>query len=442
MTKILHFADSHIDMANYGRQDPETGLPLRVMDFLKSLDQIVDTAISEAVDCVIFAGDAYKNRDPAPTFQREWGKRIMRLSKAQIPTILLVGNHDVSPSVARAHALEEFSTLHVPHVLVVDKPLFLGPEDLKKLCPPGKQLDLQLLAVPWVSRSGLMSYLDLQIRDLGQLYEEMEKRLSNVLEKWLDQADPKLPTILTAHASIEGAVYGGERTVLLGKDFVLPKSMVADPRLDYVALGHIHKAQNLNDGKHPPVIYSGSIERVDFGEARDDKFFIIAEVEKGQTDVKWSKLSGIRPFHDYYLKLETQEDITDQVIGALPAPGAMVDAVVRLVLEYPRAWAPLIDDRTIQEYASDTFEFHFVKRPQMDERIRLPQDQTVGDLTPSELLEKFWQASHVPEEDVKALQELAAVILNGEEEVKEAEAEVMEEIKESAEEEVVPAQQR
>ena len=67
--------------------------------------------IKRLVDCVIFAGDAYKNRDPAPTFQREWGKRIMRLSKAEIPNILLVGNHDVSPSVARAHAMEEFSTL-------------------------------------------------------------------------------------------------------------------------------------------------------------------------------------------------------------------------------------------------------------------------------------------------------------------------------------------
>jgi exonuclease SbcD len=334
--------------------------------------------------------------------------------------------------------MEEFSTLSVPHVLVVDKPVFLGPDELKDLCAPGKQLDMQLLAVPWVSRSGLMAYLDLQTRDLGQLYEEMEKRLSNVLTKWLDQADTNLPTILTAHASVEGAVYGGERTVLLGKDFVLPKSMVADPRLDYVAMGHIHKAQNLNDGKHPPVIYSGSIERVDFGEAGDDKFFIIADVDKGQTDVKWCKLSGIRPFHDRYLKLETQEDITDQVINALPAPEVMGGAVVRLVLEYPRAWAPLIDDRAIQEYASDAFEFHFVKRPQMDERIRLPQDQSVGDLSPVELLEKFWQASHVPEEDVKALQELAAVILNDEEEA--AEAEVMEEIKVSAVKEMVPAQ--
>ena len=428
-------------MANYGRQDPETGLPLRVMDFLKSLDEIVDTATREQVDCVIFAGDAYKNRDPAPTFQREWGTRIMRLSKAQTPTILLVGNHDVSPSVARAHALEEFSTLSVPHVLVVDKPVFLGPEELKPLCVPGKELAMQLLAVPWVSRSGLMAYLDFQTRDLGQLYEEMEKRLSNVLEKWLDGADPALPTILTAHASIEGAVYGGERTVLLGKDFGLPKSMVVDPRLDYVAMGHIHKSQNLNEGNHPPVIYSGSIERVDFGEVKDDKFFVLADVGKGKTDLDWRKLKDIRPFHDRSFELTSQEDITDQIMSTLPARDIMKDAVVRLVLEYPRAWSPLIDEKTTQEHASSAFEFHFVKRPQMDERIRLPQDQTIGDLTPSELLEKFWQASHVPEEDAEALQALAVSIISGEEEeVDETEVEEPETVEEAKVEEVVPAQ--
>ena len=73
MPKILHFADAHIDMANYGRHDAQTGLPVRVMDFLKSLDTIVDAAIEEQVDLVLFAGDAYKDRNPAPTFQREWG---------------------------------------------------------------------------------------------------------------------------------------------------------------------------------------------------------------------------------------------------------------------------------------------------------------------------------------------------------------------------------
>ncbi|MCX6039213.1 MAG: C39 family peptidase, partial [Chloroflexi bacterium] len=69
LMKLLHFADAHIDMANYGRHDPETGLPLRVLDFLKSLDAIIEAAIAEKVDLVIFAGDAYRDRTPAPTFQ-------------------------------------------------------------------------------------------------------------------------------------------------------------------------------------------------------------------------------------------------------------------------------------------------------------------------------------------------------------------------------------
>jgi pyridoxal/pyridoxine/pyridoxamine kinase len=111
-------------------------------------------------------------------------------------------------------------------------------------------------------------------------------------------------------------------------------------------------------------------------------------------------------------------------MGFFAHPLKKVQSRSSKILNAPRAWAPLIDDRVIQEYASDAFEFHFVKRPQMDERIRLPQDQTVGDLTPAELLQKYWQASHVPEADVKALQELAAVILQDEgEETEETEVE-------------------
>jgi DNA repair protein SbcD/Mre11 len=120
------------------------------MDFLKSLDTIIDTAIDEKVDLVLFAGDAYKDRSPAPTFQREWGRRIMRLSRAGIPTLLLVGNHDLSPSLGRAHALETFDTLQVPHVRVIERPAFLGPDDLD-------DLPLQVIALPWISRSGLMA---------------------------------------------------------------------------------------------------------------------------------------------------------------------------------------------------------------------------------------------------------------------------------------------
>ena len=302
--KILHFADAHIDMANYGRHDPISGLPLRVLDFLKSLDAIVDAAIHERVDMVIFAGDAYKDRSPAPTFQREWGRRIMRLSQAHIPTLLLVGNHDLSPAAGRAHAIQEFSTLQVPYVRVLDRPEFLCPADLW-------DLPVQVIAMPWISRSGLMAALESSAQEPEEVFSGLEARISELVESMLSRADPALPTILTAHASVEGATYGGERLVMLGADLVLPTSLVKDPRLDYVALGHIHKPQDLNKGSHPPVIYPGSIERVDFGEAQDDKFFIIAEIGRGATSVEWRRLDGVRPFLQRRVELVSAEDVND-----------------------------------------------------------------------------------------------------------------------------------
>ncbi|MEI4927516.1 hypothetical protein Q8G50_33915, partial [Klebsiella pneumoniae] len=80
-----------------------------------------------------------------------------------------------------------------------------------------------------------------------------------------EEADPSLPIVLTAHASIEGAKFGGERLVMLGNDLVLSGSLVKNPKFNYVAMGHIHKPQDVNEGFQPPVVYPGSIERVDFG---------------------------------------------------------------------------------------------------------------------------------------------------------------------------------
>ena len=404
MPTILHFADAHIDMANYGRHDAQSGLPMRVMDFLKSLDTIVDTAIEEKVDLVLFAGDAYKDRNPAPTFQREWGRRIMRLSQAGIPTLMLIGNHDLSPALGRANALETFDTLQVPNVQVIDRPSYLGPDELFGL-------PLQVLALPWIARSGLMAHLGISAADKSQVYEELENRLTELVNEWLENADPDLPVVLTAHASVQGAKYGGERTVMLGSDLVLSGSLVRDPRLDYVSLGHIHKPQNLNEGAHPPVVYPGSIERVDFGEVEDDKYYVIARVERGQTEVEWRQLIGIRPFFDRYLQLDSQEGISERLRSALPDPEVMQDAIVRLVLEYPRDWESMIDDAALREYAEGAFEFHLVKRPQMETRIRLPEDQALGSLTSLELLEKYWDASHVDPDESQTLLELAGELI-------------------------------
>jgi len=402
MLRILHFADAHIDMAAQGRRDPDSGLPLRVLDFLKALDTIVDTAIDERVDLVLFAGDAYKDRSPAPTFQREWGRRIMRLSRAGIPTVLLVGNHDLSPAAGRANAMQEYETLEVPNVLLLGKPGFFGPEQLFGL-------PLQLIALPWVSRSAMMAALNLTGIDTSQIYNELEERLTALVQGWTEQAQPGLPLMLAAHGSVQGAIYGGERSVQLGADLVLPAAMVKDPRLCYVALGHIHKAQDVNEGSQPPVIYPGSIERVDFGEVADDKYFVIAHVEPGkETRVEWRKLNG-RRFVDRFIKLDSPDNLMQTVLAQLPPADEVCGAIMRVVLDYPRACDPMIDEAELRHYAEAAFEFHLVRRPRMETRLRIPGDQTISSLTAMELLDIYWRSMKTGE--TGGLQDLANEII-------------------------------
>jgi exonuclease SbcD len=403
MPTILHFADAHIDISTSGRHDPVTGLPIRVLDFLKALDAIVETAIQEKVDLVLFAGDAYKDRSPSPTFQREWDRRIIQLSAAGIPVLLLVGNHDLSPAIGRASALQEFDTLQVPHVVVCAKPRFLKPEDLENL-------PLQILALPWITRSSLSAALQ-ETRSDADINMEVQERLVELVQNWLDRADPSIPTILTAHASVEGAVFGGERSVMLGGDIMLPAGLVKDPRLDYVALGHIHKHQDLNPDKHPPVVYPGSIERVDFGEAGDEKGFVLAQVGRGKTSWEWRRLPG-RKFIDRAVTITDSDNFMEVALSALPHTEALNDAIVRLVLTYPRQYEAMLDETLLRRQAETAFEFHLVRRPQTEARLRLMGDQLVSSLTPLDLLDQYWKIINTPKKDTELLQKTAAEIIS------------------------------
>jgi exonuclease SbcD len=402
MIKVLHFADTHIDMASYGKRDPESGLPFRVLDFLTALDTIIDTAINEKVDLVLFAGDAYKDRTPVPTYQREWGKRIMRLSEAGIPTLLLVGNHDLSPTQGRAHALQEFRTLQVPHVRVVDRPVFFSAGDFENL-------PLQIMALPWVSRSVFVASEQDNDQKSVNIAQSMEEKLISLIDHWLERLDPQVPALFLAHASVQGAIYGNERTVMLGGDFVLPAGLLKDNRLDYVALGHIHKAQNLNENAHPPIIYPGSIERVDFGEIKDDKYFVTAHIDKGHTELDWRKLDG-RKFLDCEITLNQDEEINSQILQCLPDAANARQAIIRVRIHYPKHLESMIDEPFIRDQLSEAFAVHLIRRPELELRTRLAVDTAMESLSPMALLNLYWDTKQL-KGDRDMLIQLAATVM-------------------------------
>lgn len=400
--RVLHFADSHIDIANYGRHDPETGLPFRVVDFLKALDQIIDTAVEERVDLVIFAGDAYKDRNPQPTFQRAWGERMMRLSRAGIPTLLLVGNHDIGPAEYRAHTLQEYATLAVPHIFVADTMKVWGPAELG--------VPVQVLTLPWVTRSRFLARHDMVGKTLDEIHDAILERIQDSFEETLaTQIDTRLPLILTAHASIGGAMYGSERMVMLGQDLVLSKRLVADPRFDYVALGHIHKHQSLND--RPPVVYSGSIERIDFGEWREKKGFVLAEVGRGHTEWRFVELET-RPFHDHLVRLEEPDGFMDRLKLHLPPADKVAGAICRLRLEYPYELDALLDEKPIREHYAGAFDLRIIKNRTGGQSTKLGTLVAVESLGPYDLLELYWRSKNRTATEVEELLALAEEVLD------------------------------
>lgn len=401
--RILHFADAHIDIASQRKRDPESGMPIRVLDFLKALDTIIDTAIDERVDLVLFAGDAYKDRTPVPTYQREWGRRIMRLSQVGIPTLLLVGNHDLPPTTNRANALQEFDTLAVPHVTVVSKPSFLKPADLGGL-------PLQIIAMPWVSRSGMLAALAARGETDKDAVEEIGKALHEIVTEWMNAADPSYPLILTAHGMVEGAILGSERTISLGSDLVFPGALVRDPRLAYSALGHVHKYQDLNIGNQPPVVYPGSIERVDFGEVQDEKGFVIATIELDRPTLVERRVLPGRRFIDRYVRLDSEEEVSEKIKSVIPSTDEMDGAIFRLTMDYPRVLEPLIDETAIRKSTESTLEFHLVRKVRMEARSRVSDGLGMSQMSVPDQLDIYWKASKIGLDDRDVLDTMARSI--------------------------------
>ena len=404
MIRVLHFADLHLGVENHGRLDASTGLHSRLIDFLRSFDELVDYALAEGVDLVLFAGDAYKNRDPNPTHQREFAIRIQRLVSAGIPVFLLVGNHDIPRTAGRANTLDIFSTLEVPQVYVGRRP------GLHRIATPSGPI--QVTALPWIVRSHLLSREEFKNRSLAEIEELTLGKLENVLDQMIQELDADVPSILAVHGSVQGAVYGSERSVMLGQELVLPRSLLNNPAFDYVALGHIHGHQVLDDGQ-PPIVYAGSVDRIDFGEEKEAKGFVIAEVDKGSAQYRFVELTSTRRF----VTIEAQADGADpmaQVSEAI-AEHDIDEAIVRLIIHTTVSRNRLLDDREINRLLSAAFKVatvvHDVERVS---RLRLGQDQSIERLPPLELLEKYFQVRKMRKSQIEKLLQYAQRVMETE----------------------------
>ncbi len=398
--RIIHFADLHLGMENYGRLDPETGLSSRVLDFLRSFDILVNTAIEEKADMVLFAGDAFKNRTPSPTYQREFARRLWKLAVAEeIPTFLLVGNHDVPVSQRGASSLDIFSTLSVPNITVARKP---GNYVIQTKSGP-----VQIVAIPWITKGTFLAHRHYHAKNLEEIERLIIERVQEGLEGLTAKLDDSLPTIMAFHGSVQGAVFGSERSIMLGTDIVLPRSILRNPAFDYVALGHIHKHQEVLDD--PPAVYPGSMERIDFGEAKEEKGFVVVDFDGKKATWRFVNVHA-RPFVDIRVDVRESDNPTRKVLQAIERK-EIAEAVVRLRISLKSTQEPYLDERKINEALSPAFSVaSIVKQVERQDRVRLGAGKVEG-MKPEELLALYFQSKNVEPERMSVLMEHASLIL-------------------------------
>ncbi len=364
MIKLLHTADIHIGVDSHGRIDPVTGQNTRLIDFRTSFDAMVETALAEDIDLFLFAGDAYRTAAPTTTQQRAFVECLKPIVDAGIPVAMIVGNHDHPVSFGKASALDIFGHLGgtlsdgKPQVRVYNRPT---PDVI-----PTKSGDVQLFAFPWPIRSLILARDDMRGLPPNEIRDKIEELYQRFITAYVAKERRDLPTVLMGHFSVTGAELShSERASLIAHEpkFEVSHLVPEGSQIDYVALGHIHRHQNLNsDPDGPPVVYSSSIERVSFKEADEQKGFVILQLdpdsEPGKRFVRPDDAHAVsrvdfratpaRRFVSIDCKVPDDTiDATRFVLDAI-ARHDIADAVVRVRYEIAESQAANVDKSAIR----------------------------------------------------------------------------------------------
>ena len=230
--RIVHFSDTHLGYSDYGRFDSESGVNKRENDVYNVFKEIIDHIVSTKPDLVIHAGDLFDSIRPSNKAINIALEQLSRLSKAEIPTVVIAGNH----STPRQKSTDTIFKIlqYFSHIY----PVFGGRYQKIKIG------QCAIHAIPH-------SYSD----------EDLQKGLKQL------KIDPSSKfNIMVAHTAIRGV---SEASWGEFKEQTLPASALKSD-FDYIALGHYHKFIKIKDNAY----YCSSPERFSFNEVDDVKGFL------------------------------------------------------------------------------------------------------------------------------------------------------------------------
>jgi exonuclease SbcD len=275
---------------------------------------------------------------------------------------------------------------------------------------------VQIITLPWLTRSALMTRKETAGLSMAEVNQMLTEKLEVVLEGEIRKLDPDVPTVLLAHLMADNAMLGAERLLAVGKGFTLPLSLLTRPCFDYVALGHVHCHQNLNKSNDPPVIYPGSIERVDFSEEKEDKGYVMLELERGSVEWEFCSLP-VRTFRTIEVDLSKSDDPQAVLFKAI-AKHDLQDTVVRLIYKLRSEQLSLIDNSSIHSALSTAHTYTI--QPELVSQLakpRIPELTASSSIDPMEALKTYLNNREDLKDLATSMLEAAQNLLEDDEEI-------------------------
>ncbi len=271
MVRFVHLADLHLGKEWHGVD--------RTPDILKAFDQVVDYIYQKEAPLLLIAGDIFDKKLPSGNALEAFFPRIKKLLQKGVYVVMVTGNHDWN----KLH--EAFSTLALftPNLRIFAKTDISNPVLLLE------EIGCQIIPFPYPERGRLEGEVFLKEGDTPGMYVKISARFSSYLQGLRDKINPRIPSIFLAHVGLEGARLGSEKMLSLEDEPVIGEKDLPS-WTTYNALGHLHRAQEVRS--QTPSFYSGSLERLDFGESEEEKGFYYVEASNAGTKCEFIKIDA------------------------------------------------------------------------------------------------------------------------------------------------------
>ena len=328
--RFLHLADLHIGKRVNGFS--------MIEDQKFVFEQVYNVIENEKIDGIIMAGDIYDKPVPSAEAVKLFDEMLTRLVSINLPIFVISGNHDSAERIGFGSDILSAAKVYMSRV-------YNG--NLQKIELEDDYGKINVYLLPFIKPATVKNiYKEAEIKD----YDDA---LEYVLSQ--EKIDETKRNVIVSHQFVTGAMRSESEEVSVGGlDNVSVENYEA---FDYVALGHIHRAQQMG---RESARYAGTLLKYSFSEEKHNKSMTIVDLkEKGNIEIKEIP---VKPLHDLktikgkFSKITSEEFYKelkkeDYYRAVLTDEDDILNAIGKLKSIYPNLMSMEYDNTRTRSYS-------------------------------------------------------------------------------------------